>query len=77
MSKMKNYMMDIEEFCDGYAVGGDEQCIDEVVAAADNAFRSTMAGDYARDYLTQKFGNEQIGTRFFTDRSNVVSCQFV
>jgi len=58
MSKMKNLIMDIEEFCDGYAFGGDEQCIDEVVAAADNAFRSTMAGDYARDYLTQKFGNE-------------------
>ena len=24
MSKMKNYMMDIEEFCNGYAFGGDE-----------------------------------------------------
>ena len=22
MSKMKNYMMDIEEFCDGYFYGG-------------------------------------------------------
>ena len=56
MSKMKNYMMDVEEFCDGYAFGGDEHCIDEVAAAADDAFRSTMAGDYARDYLTWKFG---------------------
>ena len=56
MSNMKNYMMDVEEFCDGYAFGGDGHCIDEVAAAADNAFRSTMAGDYARDYLTWKFG---------------------
>ena len=56
MSNMKNYMMDVEEVCDGYAFGGDEHCIDEVAAAADNAFRSTMAGDYARDYLTWKFG---------------------
>ena len=58
MSKMKNYMMDIEEFCDGYGFGGDEFDFDEVAAAADKTFRSTMAGDYARDYLTQKFGNE-------------------
>ncbi len=56
MSKMKNYMMDIEEFCDGYAFGGDECDFDEVAAAADKAFRSTMAGDYARDYLTKKYG---------------------
>ena len=56
MSNIKNYMLDVEEFCDGYAFGGDEHCIDEVAAAADNAFRSTMAGDYARDYLTWKFG---------------------
>ena len=56
MSNMKNYMLDVEEFCDGYAFGGDEPCIDEVAAAADNAFQSTMAGDYARDYLTWKFG---------------------
>ena len=56
MSKMKNYMMDIEEFCNGYAFGGDECDFDEVAAAADKAFRSTMAGDYARDYLTKKYG---------------------
>ena len=56
MSNIKNYMLDVEEFCDGYAFGGDEHCIDEVAAAADDAFRSTMAGDYARDYLTWKFG---------------------
>ena len=36
MSKMKNYMMDIEEFCDGYFYGGDSEfTIDEVAADAD------------------------------------------
>ena len=56
MSKMKNYMMDIEEFCDGYGFGGDEFDFDEVAAAADKSFRSTMAGDYAKDYLKRTYG---------------------
>ena len=56
MSKMKNYMMDIEEFCDGYAFGGDECDFDEVAAAADKTFRSTIAGDYAMDYLKRRYG---------------------
>ena len=56
MSKMKNYMMDIEEFCDGYGFGGDEYDFDEVAAAADQFFRSTMAGDYAKDYLKRQYG---------------------
>ena len=56
MSKMKNYMMDIEEFCDGYGFGGDEFGFDEVAAAADKTFRSTMAGDYAKEYLKRQYG---------------------
>ena len=56
MSKMKNYMMDIEEFCDGYGFGGDEFDFDEVAAAADKTFRSTMAGDYAKEYLKRQYG---------------------
>jgi len=56
MSKMKNYMMDIEEFCDGYGFGGDEFDFDEVAAAVDKTFRSTMAGDYAKDYLKRQYG---------------------
>ena len=56
MSKIKNYMMDIEEFCDGYGFGGDEFDFDEVAAAADKYFRSTMAGDYAKDYLKRQCG---------------------
>ena len=56
MNKMKNYLMDIEEFCDGYAFGGDEYDFDEVAAAVDKTFRSTMAGDYAMDYLKRQHG---------------------
>jgi hypothetical protein len=57
MSKMKNYMMDVEDFCDGYFYGGDEiYTIDEIVLAADNMFRSTMAGDYAREYIATQLG---------------------
>ena len=57
MSNMKNYMMDVEDFCDGYFYGGDEiYTIDEIVLAADNMFRSTMAGDYAREYIATQLG---------------------
>ena len=56
MSNMKNLIMDIEEFCDGYAFGGDEYDFDEVAAAVDKTFRSTMAGDYAMDYLKRQHG---------------------
>ena len=57
MSKMKNYMMEIEEFCDGYVYGGDfEFTIDEVVTDADKYFRSTMAGDHARQYRETQLG---------------------
>ena len=57
MSKMKNYMMDIEEFCDGYVYGGMQfVTVDEVAADADKYFRSTMAGDHARKYLETQLG---------------------
>jgi len=56
MSKMKNYMMDIEEFCNGYGYGGDEYDFDEVAAAASKTFLSTMAGDYATAYLKSLYG---------------------
>ena len=56
MSNMKNYMMDIEEFCDGYAFGGDEYDFDEVAAAATKTFGAAMAGDYARKYLETQIG---------------------
>ena len=40
MSNMKNYMMDVEEFCDGYFYGGDSEfTIDEDVGAQIEAGR--------------------------------------
>jgi len=50
MSKMKNYMMDIEEFCDGYFYGEGEVdfTVEEVSEDAEKFFHSKMAGDYAK-----------------------------
>jgi hypothetical protein len=58
MSKMKNYMMDIEEFCDGYFYGGDvDFTIDEVVEDVGMYFKyDTMAKEYAKEYLTKTLG---------------------
>ena len=57
MSEMKNYMMDIEEFCDGYFFGGDSEVkIEEVAVDAKKFFGSTMAKDYAVVYLTKTLG---------------------
>ena len=57
MGKVKNWMMDIEEFCDGYFYGGDvDFTIDEVVEDVGMYFRSTLAKDYARGYLIKTLG---------------------
>ena len=58
MGKMKNYMMDIEEFCDGYFYGGDvDYTIDEVVEDVGMYFKyDTMAKKYAKEYLTKTLG---------------------
>lgn len=58
MSKMKNYMMDIEEFCDGYFYGGDvDFTIDEVVEDVGMYFKhDTMAKTYAKEYLEKTLG---------------------
>ena len=51
MSKMKNYMMDIEEFCDGYFYN--DFSIEEVAEDAKKFFGSSMAKDHAIVYLTK------------------------
>ena len=52
MAKMKNYLMDIEDFCNGYFYGGESEfTIDEVVEDVGMYFRSTMAKEYARGYI--------------------------
>ena len=60
MSKMKNYMMDIEEFCDDYFHAGEPYGVtpsaEEVAADAENHFNSKMAGDYAEEYVTKTLG---------------------
>ena len=63
MGKMKNYMMDIEEFCNGYFYGGDihdvDFTIDEVVEDVGMYFKhDTMAKEYAKTYLTKRFGED-------------------
>ena len=65
MSKMKNYMMDIEEFCDGYFVdyatamygeGPNDFSIEEVSEDAKKFFGTSMAKDHAIAYLTKTLG---------------------
>ena len=57
MSKMKNYMMEIEDFCNGYFYGGDvDFTIDEVVADVGMYFRSIDAEKYAKKYLKKTLG---------------------
>jgi|TARA_B110000902_G_scaffold154611_1_gene177484 hypothetical protein len=56
MSKMKDYMMDIEEFCDGYyyrGLGLKDFTIDEVVEDAGMHFKTDIAKTYARQYIME------------------------
>ena len=58
MSKMKNYMMDIEEFCDGYDYGEgvSDFIVDEIVEDAGMYFKTVTAKNYARQYITEQLG---------------------
>ena len=59
MSKMKNYMMDVEEFCDGYFYGcvqSGEVTEDEVVEDVGMYFKSGEAVKYARRYMKTQMG---------------------
>ena len=57
MGKVKNLMMDIEDFCNGYFFGGDvDFTIDEVVEDVGMYFRSTEAKEYAKGYLEKTLG---------------------
>ena len=59
MSKMKNYMMDIEEFCDGYYNESNlatEYTIEEISENAKKYFGTSIAKDYATAYLTKILG---------------------
>ena len=64
MNKIKNYMMDIEEFCDGYFYGEGPNdfseklnvSIEEVSEDAKKYFGTSMAKDHAIAYLTKTLG---------------------
>ena len=60
MGKMKDLVMQIEEFCDGYFYAGSDQpmvldeddfTIDEVVEDVQEYFKSEEAARYAREYI--------------------------
>ena len=57
MGKMNNWMMDIEDFCNGYFYGGpSEFTVDEVVEDVGMYFKSNEATKYAKRYLTEQLG---------------------
>ena len=57
MSNMKNFMMDVEEFCDGYSYEGMKDfTVDEVIEDVEMYFKSSEAMKYAKQYLIQKIG---------------------
>ena len=56
MAKVKNWMMDIEEFCDDFFYGGDSEYeVGEVADLAESQFGSG-AGDYAQEYIETTLG---------------------
>ena len=51
MAKVKNWMMDIEEFCDDFFYGGDSEYeVEEIADFAESKFGSG-AGAYAQEYI--------------------------
>jgi hypothetical protein len=67
MSKMNNWMMDIEDFCNGYfydnhsdgnsfTMKEDDFTIEEVVEDVGMYFKSNEATKYAKQYLTEQLG---------------------
>lgn len=62
MSQMKNFMMDIEEFVDGYFFDAPASVnqevdftVDEICEDAEKFFRSIEAGRYARQYMELEY----------------------
>ena len=58
MGAVKNWMMDIEEFCDGFFYGEVEiDFTDEEIAEdAQSFFHSKMAGNHAKEYVIKILG---------------------
>ena len=61
MAKMKNFMMDVEEFCDGYFYGDFRGAkfdftAEEIAEDAQSFFHSKVAGLHAKEYVTKILG---------------------
>jgi hypothetical protein len=59
MSTIKNWMMDVEYFCNGYfydAPVPNDFSVDEVVEDVEMYFKSNEATKYARKYLIEQLG---------------------
>ena len=59
MSKMNNWMMDIEDFCNGYffdAPVPNDFTVDEIVEDVGMHFKSGEAVKYARRYMKKQLG---------------------
>ena len=59
MSKMKNWMMDVEEFVDGYFFDAPKPfdfSVDEICEDAEKFFCSSEASRYAKRYITEQMG---------------------
>ena len=73
MGKMKDFAMDIEDFCNGYFYAGSDQpmvldeddfTIDEVVDDVQEYFNSSEeAAKYAREYVERMVGRKHNDTR--------------
>ena len=59
MGAIKNWMIDIQEFCDEYSYGGkNDFTIDGVVEDVGKHFKTDMATKYARWYLLAHMGKQ-------------------
>ena len=60
MGAVKNWMMNIEEFCDDYFHAGEPYGVtpsaEEVAADAENHFNSKVAGAHAKEYVIKTLG---------------------
>ena len=59
MGKMNNWMMDIEDFCNGYfydAPVPNDFTVDEIVEDVGMYFKSGEAVKYARRYMKRQMG---------------------
>ena len=62
MGKVKNWMMDIEEFCDGYICDNGKLApvwdfsVEEISEDVQRYFSSVEAGNYAKEYLIKTLG---------------------